>query len=98
MVDLEKHPVLEKIVSAAMIPVELGPFLVYDLLTIPPRNWLIPRALKKKLPFFSCREYSSGFAGYPDCKPARKYYHNKLFLFRFICGSYKEGSCIKYKR
>jgi hypothetical protein len=92
----ENHPVLEKIVSALYIPLELGPFLVYDILTLPARNWLIPRSVKQKLPFLSCREYVWG-SNNPDCKPVQKYYHEWAFLFRFICRSYHAETCIRYK-
>jgi len=95
----EKHPVLEKIVSALYIPLELGPFLVYDILTLPARNWLIPRAVKRKFPSLSCRGYLP-FGCSPECKPRQKYYNKELFLFRFICRSCDpdSGRCIKYKR
>ncbi len=94
----EKHPVLEKIVSAAMFIPEATIYQISDLLTIPARNWVIPRALKRELSCLSCRDYYG--KNLARCMPVKKYYHEWMFLFRFVCRSYdyESGRCIKYEK
>ena len=92
----ERHPTLDKILKTVMIVPELTIYQISDFLTVPVRNWIIPRALKKKMPSLSCRKYYNDDE--PNCKPSQKYVHKSLFLFRYVCGSYDNGKCTKYKK
>jgi hypothetical protein len=95
----ENHPILEKIVSALVFIPEIIIYLPMDFLQVPTRNWIIPRAVKRKLPFLSCRLYHSPHLdGAEECGPAKKYYHDGLF--RIMCRHYdtKSGHCTKYKK
>jgi hypothetical protein len=53
--------------------------LAFDVLTVKVRDVLIPRAIKRRLSFLSCRRYSH--FGEVRCWPARKYRRPALFLF-----------------
>jgi hypothetical protein len=53
--------------------------LAFDVLTVKARDVVIPRAIKRRLPFLSCRRYSH--FGDVRCWPARKYSRPTLFLF-----------------
>jgi hypothetical protein len=65
-------------------------FVPADLLTVRIRDTVIPRALKRRLPFLSCRRYRS-FSGPPTCGPASKYEHKGVFK-TVICGHHGDGS------
>ncbi|MBW2966447.1 hypothetical protein KY342_05070 [Candidatus Woesearchaeota archaeon] len=86
--------IVERLKNVIMFVPELTIYQISDFLIIPVRNWLIPRAVKREFPWLSCRDYNFEIM----CKPVKKYYHNNLFLFRFVCKSYSSGICTKYQK
>jgi len=93
----EKHPTLDKILKSFWIIPELTVYQLSDIFTIPARNWIIPKALKKEFPSLSCRGRIY-YNDRPACKPSEKYEHKSLFLFRYFCKNYEDGKCTKYKK
>jgi hypothetical protein len=62
--------------------VEAGLYAPLDLLTVRIRDSVIPRAIKRRVPFLSCRRY--GLSGTrPRCGPLMKY--RCRAIFGFVC-------------
>ncbi|MHC4202335.1 MAG: hypothetical protein ACYSU0_20275 [Planctomycetota bacterium] len=81
---------LEMLVAALWYAVEMALFVPIDLLTVAIRDTVIPRAVKTRLPFLSCRRYLC-FGRQVDCGPAMKYRHEGLFK-TVICEHYDVGT------
>ncbi len=82
--------VLQRLAGVLWYVPETLLFLPADLLTVRIRDAVIPRAIKRRLPFLSCRRYGS-FDGPPTCAPAWKYEHKGLFK-TVICRHHGDGS------
>ncbi len=80
----EKHPTLRRVAGGLWYVAEIALFLPIDLLTVRIRDAVIPRFLKTRLPFLSCRRYVL-FGTEVDCGPVVKYRHKGLFK-AIICG------------
>ncbi len=88
----ERHPALRKLAGGLWYAAEIALFLPVDLLTVRIRDVAIPRAVKTKLPFLSCRRYVH-FGREVDCGPAMKYRHRGLFkavICRYCEGDFGE--------
>ena len=85
---------LEKIASAFHYVIEAGLYVPFDLVQVPIRDRIIPRAFKRIFLGLSCRRYFV-FGMDPSCSPARKYQHDSLF--EKVCSYYdpKTGLCTK---
>ncbi len=74
----ERHPTLRRVADGLWYAAEIALFLPVDLLTVRIRDVVIPRALKTRLPFLSCRRYVL-FGTEVNCGPVVKYRHKGLF-------------------
>jgi len=94
----ERDPALRRIAGGLWYVAEIALFLPVDLLTVPIRDAVIPRAVKRKLPFLSCRRYVL-FSRQVDCGPAMKYKHKVLFK-AVVCRHYDAdfGECRRPRR
>jgi len=93
----KKQSILQKIVTGFIIIPEITLYQINDFFIVPIKNWLIPRSLKKAMPWLSCRRYNLLYSKDTICMPAKKYKHKVLFFFRNVCRCYDSGKCIKYK-
>ncbi len=80
----ERHRALRRLAGVLWYAAEIALFLPVDLLTVRVRDAVIPRALKTRLPFLSCRRYVL-FGTEVDCGPVVKYRHKGLFKAA-VCG------------
>lgn len=87
------HRGLDILADLAWLAVEIPLFLPADVLTVRVRDAVIPRMVKKRLPFLSCRRYN-GFNPRVGCGPAAKYTHEGLFKV-VVCRHYdvSSGKC-----
>lgn len=74
---------------AARYVVEATLFLPLDLLSVRIRDRVIPRAVKKRTPFLSCRRYGS-FGPQPLCGPLMKY--SCRAMFALVCRRFDASS------
>ena len=92
-IQLEKdHPILEKIVSGFMVIPDIV-FIAVDIFQVPVRDWMIPKAVKRKFDWLSCR--TTDYYGNIFCEPVHKYYHKSLFQCKYY--DPKSDHCRKYK-
>jgi len=68
--------------------------LAFDVVTVKARDMMIPRFVKHRLPFLSCRRYN--YCGEVRCWPSRKYCRPALFLH--ACRHYDVMTCGCRKR
>ena len=104
MNELESKALSRRIVEGLYLLVEI-PMTLFDIVTIPIRDSIIPRFLKYKFPILSCREWpeyhsspNSKIEYYkdsssPKCSIANRYIH--LGIVETICGHYHRGVCYK---
>lgn len=89
----------DKAKDVLMLIPEIFVYVPFDFVTVPVRDRVIPRSVKKRMPELACRISYRSATQIDDnimCQPAEKYKHENLFPCSYY--NHETGGCRKVEK